>query len=316
MTLSSLGRASAIGVAILLSTGCGSMQSQSPVPQTPSVSRQAREHLSWMSAKASASNLLYATFGCGGTCVISYPDGKLVGTLYDAGDGPPCADQSGNVYIPQQSQLLEYAHAGTTPVATFTAGGFIGGCSVDPTTGNVAVTYDNAGPTVAVFAPGTSNPVTYSVSQSRYCGYDNAGNLFVDAFDSSGLTALYELASGQSTFEQLSLSQSINGFPSQVQWDGKYLSLERQGAPSVSLYRLAISGSKATVVKRIRIRGSRYGSFSWIYGNTVFIPFAKQGRKVTLIGAWKYPKSGKPEDTISHLDKRASLQGVTYSPSQ
>lgn len=70
------------------------------------------------------------------------------------------------------------------------------------------------------------------------------------------------------------------------------------------------------MVKKVRIRGLREGSLSWISGNTTFIPFAKQGRKVVLAGAWKYPKGGKPQNVLPRVDKRADFQGVTYSPSQ
>lgn len=285
------------------------------MPKTSAIALHADRGKSWMLPGTSSENLLYLTFGCGGTCVVSYPDGKLVGTLSGVGDAAPCADGNGNIYIPQQAQLQEYAHGGTTPIATFRAGGLIDGCSVDGTTGNVAVVYVNGGPTVAVFQNGSDdNPTTYTVEQSQYCGYDNNGNLFVDAYTSSRLTALYELPADGTKFQQLSLIESINGFPSQVQWDGEYLSLERRGAPTVSFYRLSVSGSEASVVSKVRIRGLREGGLSWIYGGTVFIPFARQGHKVVLAGAWKYPKGGKPLNVLTHIDKRADFQGVTYSP--
>ena len=47
---------------------------------------------------ASSSDLIYATGGCGGTCVVSYPDGVLVQTL-NIGENGACADSAGNVYI-------------------------------------------------------------------------------------------------------------------------------------------------------------------------------------------------------------------------
>jgi hypothetical protein len=283
------------------------------IPKASAFATHAERGKSWMKVHASNANLLYLTSGCGGTCVVSYPDGSLAGTIYGVGDAAPCADANGNVYIPQRAQLFEYAHGGTTPIATFNAQGFIAGCSVDVTTGNIAVVYVNNGPTVAVFPSGTDNPTTYTVVQSQYCGYDNAGNLFVDAYTSSGFTALYELPASGSTFQQLTLSESINGFPSQVQWDGQYLSLEKRGAPTVSFYRLSISGSEATVVKKVRIRGLRVGLLSWIHGNTAFIPFANQGTKVVRAGAWKYPKGGKPINVLPRVDKRADFQGVTFS---
>ncbi|MGC2405886.1 MAG: hypothetical protein WA431_05715 [Candidatus Cybelea sp.] len=62
--------------------------------------------------------MIYATGGCSGTCVLSYPAGKLVGTL-DVGDAGACADNSGNVYIADNNNLFEFARGGTTPINTF-----------------------------------------------------------------------------------------------------------------------------------------------------------------------------------------------------
>ncbi|HEY6620667.1 MAG TPA: hypothetical protein VIY68_14050 [Steroidobacteraceae bacterium] len=156
-----VGRASAIAAVGLLLAACGGSSQSAAIPTAASSVRQIGQHgKSWMLREAKSDNLLYLTFGCGGSCIVSYPTGKLVGTLSGVGDGAPCVDSIGNVYIPQQSQLQEYAHGGITPIATFNAGGFIGGCSVDATTGSVAVVYVNNGPTVAVFPKGKC--------QSRY----------------------------------------------------------------------------------------------------------------------------------------------------
>ena len=75
------------------------------------------------------SDLIYVTGGCDGTCVVSYPDGEIVGSL-DVGFGlnsGVCSDSRGNVYIADNSTtssttnsaVVEYTHGGTTPIATF-----------------------------------------------------------------------------------------------------------------------------------------------------------------------------------------------------
>ncbi|HEY6485630.1 MAG TPA: hypothetical protein VIX83_04515 [Candidatus Cybelea sp.] len=315
MTLSSLGRASAIGVAISLLAGCGgSSQGQSSIPSTPSAIRQATHNgKSWIKPGSSSADLLYITGGCEGTCVVSYPGGTLVGSI-GFGDTAPCADSRGNVYIPQQSQVQEYPHGGTTPIATFSAGHFINGCSVDPTTGNLAVV---GGATVTVFTSSSGFSFTYTIDASDYCGYDNNGNLFVDGQSSSG-TALYELPAGGQAFEQLTLSEPLGGNPFQVQWDGRYLSIEEWGAPTISFYRLSISGLKATVVKKIRIRGLRRGNLSWINAGKVFIPMTRQGHEsnTNRVGVWRYPKGGRALTILPHVDNGADFQGVTYSSSE
>ena len=61
--------------------------------------------------RSSTGDLIYATGGCGGTCVLSYPDGKIVGSISTYGGGP-CSDAAGNVSIPSGYQVLEFQHGG------------------------------------------------------------------------------------------------------------------------------------------------------------------------------------------------------------
>ena len=89
---------------------------------------------------------------------------------------------------------------------------------------------------VAVFPAGSKNPISYNtlLKPLTYCGYDNVGNLFVDGFDGSKW-GLSELPEGGSTFEKLTLDQSV-GQPGQVQWDGQYLSYESAGEWSTYIF--------------------------------------------------------------------------------
>jgi hypothetical protein len=77
---------------------------------------------SWMDPSAKTGSLLYVTDAGTNTVVVySYPKFKIVGTLTGftnpQGD---CVDKANNVWIAntQTSQLIEYAHGGTTPIAT------------------------------------------------------------------------------------------------------------------------------------------------------------------------------------------------------
>ena len=76
--------------------------------------------------------------------VFSYPKGKLKQTLTGFTDpAGECADAQGNVFISNTggSNIVEYAHGGTTPIATLKDPGFFPiGCSVNPLTGDLAVT--------------------------------------------------------------------------------------------------------------------------------------------------------------------------------
>ena len=315
-------RAIGIGLAAALLTGCGGIQTgQSTMPQASEAVTGVRNlgH-SWMLPQTKSQNLIYATFGCGGTCVLSYPDGALVGTL-DVGDAGACADKSGNVYIADKDNLLEFAHGGTVPINTYTApNAEVTSCSVDPTTGNVATTVnDNVSSnySVAIFSSTTATPTTYLIaSGASACGYDNNGNLFVDGPGSHIM--LYELTKYGTSFSSVSITPSIQLNPGQVQWDGTYLALEGLNVPSgAKVFRLQLSGSSATVVRTIKFKGiTKTASQSWINGNRIFIPYGIRGDgpRKTRIGVWNYPKGGKPLQAFKGFGQNLNLQAVTYSP--
>src|SRR5580704_14935990 len=101
---------------------------------------------SWIRPDAGKQWLLYVSDASSGTIdVYNYrvKAGKLYGQI--TGLSFPygqCVDRSGDVYVVDNntSKIYEYAHGGTTPIATATDDyGSPIGCSVDSTTGNVAV---------------------------------------------------------------------------------------------------------------------------------------------------------------------------------
>ncbi|MGA8099265.1 MAG: hypothetical protein WB810_11480, partial [Candidatus Cybelea sp.] len=137
-----------ICAAAAMLAGCGS---QPPIgvpgamPQTRALATHAERGGSWMLPEAkNRGALLYVTGGCGGACVLSYPRGELVGQL-NVGEGANsgvCTDARGDVYISNSTSVVEYTHGGTIPVATFNVpGNDAAGCSVDPTSGNLAVAF-------------------------------------------------------------------------------------------------------------------------------------------------------------------------------
>ena len=133
--------ATSVGVAVAMLSGCGGSQppigASGAMPQSRAIATHAVRSGSWMLPEAKSEDLLYATGGCLGICVFSYPRGKIIGSLATIGQSV-CADGSGNVFITQNQHVIEYAHGGTSPIATLTLPGLDGwGCSVDPTTGNL-----------------------------------------------------------------------------------------------------------------------------------------------------------------------------------
>ncbi|MBV8067323.1 MAG: hypothetical protein JO113_05060, partial [Candidatus Eremiobacteraeota bacterium] len=147
---------------------------------------------SWMAREAARSDLLYVSdVGTGDVNVYTYPKGKLSGQL--TGFMRPsglCVDRAGDVYVTDlfASQLLEFQHGATTPVRTLKdPNEDPGDCAVDPTTGNLAVsnvsTPYSTGGDVVIFAHAKGRPHAYhdpAIFYYQFCGYDGAGNLYVD----------------------------------------------------------------------------------------------------------------------------------------
>jgi hypothetical protein len=269
---------------------------------------------SWMLPEAKHEDLIYAVGGCGGTCVLSYPQGKLVGELTGVDGGADCSDSNGNVFISEQTAVVEFAHGGTTPIATYdTPETPPLGCSVDPESGSLAVVN---GEDIAVFPAGSRNPTNYATMlNAQYCGYDNNGNLFVDGFNGQGV-GLSELPKGSSSFEKLSFDQTY-GDPGQLQWDGEYLSYENQGKGRPAISQFTVSGSSTKIVGQTVLKGASSLRLSWIYEGSVVAPYSVSGPHATLIGIWKYPKGGVPTKRIKQFGdfdrKTFDFSAVTIS---
>lgn len=296
---------------------CGAQQtaqSSSPLPRGAGANIIASP-----AQHATSEALIYATGGCGGTCVLSYPDGQIVGSISQYGSGP-CSDAAGNIFIPDGNQIFEFSHGGTTPIATLTIPGSSitsFNCSVDPTTNNLAVLYQNKSGGIAVFANESGTPTIYvSGIDSFFCGYDNAGNLFVDGIgtDQNPGIELSELAVGQSEFTPLKIDGKLGGQLGQLQWDGSYLTYEGAGAHA-TISRLAVSGSVATVVKTISLKGTiKASTLSWIYDGSVIMPYSIQSQRVNKIGLWAYPKGGKRKTEYKFANSKYWIfSGVTVS---
>jgi hypothetical protein len=143
-----------------------------------------------MKPGASNGDLLYvSSVSTDDVYVYSYPGGSLVGTLTGFQNVTDlCSDSNGDVFITNGYEeysgggyLLEYAHGGTSPIATLKDTQFApADCAVDPTTGNVAVA--NNSKDFALFIGGTGSPVYYSTAGIlrlvRFVTYDNSGNAY------------------------------------------------------------------------------------------------------------------------------------------
>lgn len=258
--------------------------------------------------RATDADLLYVGAGTTGT-IYSFPDAKFVGTFNTAATiHAMCSDEKGNVFItasqkpnkgPATGFVYEYAHGGTSPVATLTVPSreIPVSCSRDPKTGNLAViSYDsrNFAPLVEVYAGGSGTPATYTshaLGAKPQAAYDDTSDLFVTSGGNQGA----ELVKGGQQLETIAFDQTLGG-ADHLQWDGADFALqsfhkskyEKERVPE-RILRLQISGKRATVVGLSKFTDWLAGAAgqSWIDEGTIV---ATPGKHIAF---WKYPAGGK-----------------------
>jgi len=307
----------AIAPVIALLWGCSSA---AVGPATPLGAQAAPQ--SWMAPDAKNGALLYISdLGNDTVSVYSYPQGKLKGTLsgfYAVHGG--CVDEHGHVFITSKAQIFEYSHGGSKPIATLDDSGYgPTGCSVDPKTGNLAVA--NIGPIytsnsgdIAIYKHAKGSPV-FLTDQNIFfdydCSYDDKGNLYVVGGDIHGFFAFAAIPSGSHSFTNISLDQYIQ-IPGGVQWDGKHVAVEDQGAGyhGSTIYQVAVSGSSAKAVGTTTLSGSTDVVQFWIYHKRVIAPNRGSNPNVMF---WKYPAGGTAVKTLTGFVQPV---GVTVSPPQ
>ncbi len=338
--------------AIAVFSGCGASQTSlaaAPARAVPTLSYETAPARTWRKNSTSGEDLLYISGGgayYNQVSVYTWPGGKAVYTLNGPGLAPgECVDAAGDVFVvtypsqsAQSSVIYEYAHGGSQPIATLTDPGGGYGCSIDPTTGNLAVSNigDDDNPygyeygSVAVYAKAQGNPTIYysrSEFHFKFCGYDDKGNLYLTAPDeySRGQYNVVRLQRGSGSFELMNLDVKLyygyGGFVPSVQWDGKYVTVSSAANARlgpVSIYRLRISGANAKAIGTTMLSSKNDNpsahSQSWIYGKT--ITGLNYYRHDTLeVSVWRYPKGGNPAHNFN-LGKGAIAYGLAVSPAQ
>ncbi|MGC9993042.1 MAG: hypothetical protein ABSD52_11700 [Candidatus Cybelea sp.] len=240
--------------------------------------------------------------------MIALPSGRLVGKLtgfsYAVGD---CIDQHGNVFVDNdaESRVRAYAHGARSAFRVLNDASWSpNACSVDPTTGNLAVcnirTTQTEGSIAVYFnAKGAAHYYKYSgAANFWYCAYDSDGNLFADAISyggGPGSNIFLELPKGHAKLRPLSLRPAITGDASSpLFWDGKHLAIA--STSSGAIYQYKISGNAGTRVAVVRLDDTRavLGPF-WITSNgnaqTLYAPIDEDG--IESVGVYRYPAGGK-----------------------
>jgi hypothetical protein len=312
-------------VAAAMLAGCGGSQppigAPGTMPQTSAIATHADRGKSWMLPEASGEDLLYVTDeDANSVFVYSYPAGQLDGTLTFSHPVGECVDASGDVFIADgQSSVAEYAHGGTTQIGSlqlpdkYYPSPHAFGCAVDPRTGHIAVLFQKNGPyasQIAVFRSVTdTNPTIYSQLRDdfAFCGYDNAGNLFLDGWIVH--SHLWELKRGGKSVTLLHL-RPYQFTVGQIQWDGQYITV--RNSQTGDIHRIRVSGSRAIVVSGTRFRHVYKGGLSWIQGDEVMIPIGFAGRQ--KISIRPYPAGGRGSAIVAGPLELVS--GLLVSPAQ
>ncbi|MGC1379489.1 MAG: hypothetical protein WA814_00540, partial [Candidatus Baltobacteraceae bacterium] len=260
--------------AAALLAGCGGSQL---APAVPGTMPAARHSGSWMAPDAKSGDLLYITDTVTNELyVFSYPKGTPKGAITGGLQDPAgeCVDKSGDVFVANTgaNNVYEYAHGGTSPIAVLNDPGYFPvGCSIDPVTGNLAVTNfpvtSSLQGNVVIYKHAKGNPkgnyTSKIMNQMLLCSYDGSGNLFVDGLTKGSGFAFAELRKGGTALTNVTLNQSI-GNAGGVEWDGTYVAVGDQTTNTI--YQFTISGKKGTVVGSTPLGGASEVFQFWIDG--------------------------------------------------
>jgi hypothetical protein len=312
--------------------GCGALQP--PIGASPGSSRiigapsQVQSATSWMLPEAKSEDLIYTSdISQDKVFVLSFPAGNLVRTL-DFSDLPwgLCSDSVGHVFVTHfpyhggNGVVTEYAHGGSTPIATRNLlNAESGTCSVDPTNRNLAVIAGPVAPSgnlVYIFSlplekgvqPRTINAPPALIQP--YSAYDNRGNLFLSFSDDYPRqeNLLAEIPAGASTLLTIYVRAGRMG---PIQWHRAYLA---EGNEPVN--HIKVSGTFGQVVGATRLARAKHLDFDedsfWIEDHEIIAPFkCQQCQLVNKLGVWTYP-GGSLIKIIGHFGA-AGLDSITIS---
>jgi hypothetical protein len=282
--------------ALLAGCGGGSQLGLSPIQQ--SAPQRLAPGRSPMSPEKNA-DLAYMGGYYGGVSAFTYPGLKYVHSISGVSDpAGMCSAKTGNWWVVASGsdEVSEYAHGGTKPLKTLSEDvGEAAGCTVDPTTGNLAVTILGTS-NVVVFTGGSGSGTTLSdsLSSTYFAAYDDKGDLFLDGIAPSDTYGVVELPKGSSTFESITLSQSLE-FPGGLQWHDKYLAVGDQEAHVI--YRFAIHGTNAKEIGATELGDS--GDVLPFYIQKPYVVGADAGNEDVEL--WNYPAGGSPTKVITGI---------------
>jgi DNA-binding beta-propeller fold protein YncE len=217
-----------------------------------------------------------------------------------------CADSGGDIYVlgaesAGNGNIMRFSHGATTPSENIAEYDLRPkACSVDPTTGNLAVLNSNAAEVseISIYPSGSGAPTEYTVSNTSSvpmsCSYDDQGNLFVALNSLPGGYKLFLLLAEAESFKKISVSKAIE--MRALIWESSYLAV----AYKKGLYHLNISGKNAVIAGRTVAKNSE--PIPWIQNSDLLLePYGRGGKR---LGFWNYPRGGKAAMVINQVDRQ------------
>ncbi|MGC1983972.1 MAG: hypothetical protein WA668_01160 [Candidatus Cybelea sp.] len=271
-------------------------------------------------------------------CVYDYQTGALTGMLtgFTSATGQ-CVDKRGNVWVTDldrsphwKGSVSEYAHGKGKRLKTLSTNGPSAGCSVDPTSGNLAVANQGNLGQLLIFKKGEGTPTRFQSSDCGYIfsspGFDDDGNLFVEDSTIDGVGNVCELPHGSASIRTVNMPRDFYYSGGNVMWDGKYITFSGQyGAFD---YRTAIyqmtedsSGNLTPVGETVLnddCEEDRAAVEPFIVGTKNTPANRRQGKVVvgadgfcaTKFGFWSYPAGGLPDRA---MQRPKSTEGISVS---
>jgi hypothetical protein len=327
---------------IALFSGCAASEPPIATPvAAPRDASIARNSGSWMRPNTSKINaLLYVSDGASAAIfVYDYKTSELVGKLrglqHPYGE---CVDKRGNVWVADLAGqvIVRYPRGGISWTKRLETDGAAVGCSVDPTTGNVAasnVTTASGAGDIRIYAG--SGFADYSNEDCYYLeqpGYDHAGNLYVEAYSASYVPYVCELPHGGTSLATVSVSHQIYG-PGSVMWDGKYLVLTDElynNSHSTAIYQTeeSPSGNLGVVGTAVMtdtcdgenaeiwqpfVVGTRNTPSNMHQGHVV-VGFDTDCPERHRLSFWQYPSGGNPSRAPRSQPKAPDGNVVSLAP--
>jgi hypothetical protein len=294
-------------VGILAGCNGASSQLQPVAPGSAPAAQHAQRDAgrgSWMKPEAKGQRLLYVSDSQNRAVYVYGASNKLVGTL--TGFSQPlgeCVDVANDVWIVdgEGNAVVEYAHGGTNPIAGIeTSAGDPVGCSIDPTTGDIAIgvySFTSAPGWIQICTVPSFQCTIYKhspVSYVSFVSYDKDGNLYVDGTDRNKGFAMAVRAPG-GNFQSMTIKGATINSPGALVNKFGVLSLGQGASGTSTIYQIAPDG---TVTGSTQLSSADDCNQFAISGNLKHarVTCPNGGGNVTK---YKYPAGGTPLVTLS-----------------